>query len=148
MNALLLAMALTMSQPKPKQVVFVCEHGTVKSVVAIEYFNRLAREKGLNVHAISRGTNPDSVVPGPVAAGLRQDGFDVSAFRARLFTKDDLANSVMVVALDAPVETVVGSTLPVQRWDGMPAVSEDYAKARTAILARVKRLVDSLAAKR
>jgi hypothetical protein len=148
MRVLALVLLLGAQQPKPKQVVFVCEHGTVKSVVAVEHFNRLAKERGLNVRAISRGTKPDSTVPGPVAAGLKGDGFDVSAFRARPFTREDLASSLMVVALDAPVESVVGAALPVVRWDGMPAVSENYGVARTAIVDKVKRLVDSLAKRR
>ena len=33
-------------------VVFVCEHGAAKSVVAAAHFNRMARERGLAVRAI------------------------------------------------------------------------------------------------
>jgi hypothetical protein len=48
--------------PRPQRIVFVCEHGTVKSVVALEYFNQLARKKGIPFEAISRGTHPDSTL--------------------------------------------------------------------------------------
>ncbi len=40
-------------------IVFVCEHGAAKSVIAATYFNKLANEKGLNLKAIARGTHPD-----------------------------------------------------------------------------------------
>ncbi len=32
--------------PQPRTVLFVCEHGAAKSVIAAEEFNRLAKQKG------------------------------------------------------------------------------------------------------
>ena len=133
-------------QPPPANVVFVCEHGTVKSLVAIEEFNRIAKERGLGVRAVSRGTRPDTTVPTPVRAGLTADGFDVSGFRATLFERRDLQNTLLVVALDAEVDSVVDRKVPVERWDRLPSVTADYKTARTAIVERVRRLVDSLVA--
>ena len=130
------------------RVVFVCEHGTVKSLVALEYFNRLARARHLPLAAISRGTTPDTAVPRSVANGLTADGFDVSAFRPRRFTSEDLSRGLLVVALDADVDPVVDKRLPVLRWDGLPSVTANYGVARSAIAARVEKLVDSLAATR
>jgi chromate transporter len=46
-----------------RTVVFVCEHGSAKSVVAASLFDRMAKERGLPVRAISRGTTPDASVP-------------------------------------------------------------------------------------
>lgn len=128
-----------------QRVVFVCEHGTVKSLVALEVFNRLARRQNVRAQGISRGTHPDSAVPPSVSAGLLSDGFDVSAFRARLFTRQDLESSILVVALDASVDSVVDRAVPVVHWDGLPSVTADYRRARDAITLRVKHLVDSLA---
>src|SRR5687768_4809321 len=61
-------------------VVFVCEHGTVKSVIALAYFRQLAQERHLNIRAISRGTAPDSAVPARVREGLRLDGLVLGPF--------------------------------------------------------------------
>jgi hypothetical protein len=36
-------------------IVFVCEHGAAKSVIATEYFNKLARERGLPYRPTFRG---------------------------------------------------------------------------------------------
>jgi hypothetical protein len=129
----------------PARVVFVCEHGTVKSLVAVEYFNRLALARGLHAEAISRGTKPDSVIPGVVRTGLEADGFDVSAFRPQRFTRDDAVPAILVVALDAEVETVAGGFARIIRWDGLPSVTADYGGARNAIVTRIQQLVDSLA---
>lgn len=129
-----------------QHVVFVCDHGTVKSLVALEVFNRLAAARGLRAEASSRGTKPDAQVPVVVRNGLAADGFDVRAFRAQLFTRRDVAPGALVVALDADVDSVVAGRATVVRWDGLPSVLANYTEARTAITARVRRLVDSLAA--
>jgi chromate transporter len=76
---------------KPARVVFVCEHGSVKSLIAMDYFNRSARKRGLKYRAVARGTAPEATVPGPVREGLRGDGFVVSGFVPRLFNASDVA---------------------------------------------------------
>src|ERR1043165_9307155 len=75
------------TKAEPAKIVFVCEHGTVNSVVALEHFNRLAQARGLDIVGLSRGTRPDSTVPAVVSRGLLLDGFDVSTFSARPPTK-------------------------------------------------------------
>src|SRR5262249_33615945 len=62
---------------KPQTIVFVCEHGSAKSVIAAAHFNRLASEKGLPYRAIARGINPDDKIPATVSNGLAADGLTV-----------------------------------------------------------------------
>ena len=145
--ALVAAFGVPVAAQQPR-IVFVCEHGTVKSLVALEYFTRYARERGLRMDAISRGTRPDSAVPSVVASGLRSDGFDLRGFRPQKFTPLDLSGALLVVALDANIDSVVEGTRTVARWDGMPSVMVSYATGRRAIERRVRRLVDSLSAGR
>src|SRR5215471_2722365 len=59
-------------------VVFVCEHGSAKSVIAAAHFNRLAAARGLPYHAVARGTNPDPEVAAGVVNGLVADGLKVN----------------------------------------------------------------------
>ena len=56
----LIVALMFMLQPstRDKAVVFVCEHGAAKSVVATAYFNTLAAERGLPFRATFRGTAP------------------------------------------------------------------------------------------
>ncbi len=130
-------------------VVFVCEHGTVKSVVAMAYFTKLAQERHLRLRAISRGTNPDSRVPSLVQDGLRADGLRLGPFTPTRFSPADLSSAVAVISFDQPsVATLVAGRLPTSAWDGMPAVSDDYGVARDAIRRRVTELMDSLAKRR
>ena len=140
---------VSMLQAPPPTVVFVCEHGTVKSVVAMAWFNKLAAERGLTLRAISRGTAPDPAVPGPVLEGLRGDSLTLGAFTPLLFTPADVRSAVAVISFDQPgVAATVAGKAPVTAWDSLPAVSEDYGKASAAIRRRVARIVDSLAAAR
>lgn len=131
--------------PDSQTVVFVCEHGTVKSVVALAYFRQLAQERDLNIRAISRGTAPDSAVPARVREGLRLDGLVLGPFTPARFTLADLVSAITVISFDQPtVAELVGGRVPTAQWNGLPAVSEDYRIARDSIRVRVTRLVDSL----
>src|SRR3954447_1387630 len=65
----------------PSTIVFVCEHGSAKSVVAAAHFNRLAAEARLPFRAVSRGVKPDAEVAVGVKAGLAADGIGVSSWR-------------------------------------------------------------------
>ena len=86
-------------------VVFVCEHGAAKSVIAAAHFNRLAAEKGLPYRAVSRGTKPDEVVAPAVKAGLASEGLDVSTWRPRAVSDDDIKRAKTVVSLATDLPT-------------------------------------------
>lgn len=60
--------------PDKRIVVFVCEHGAAKSVLAATYFDRLAGEMGLTLRAVARGTHPDPQLSPQVVQGLLKDG--------------------------------------------------------------------------
>lgn len=47
-------LAAAAGEGSPQQVVFVCEHGNVKSLMAASYFNQLAAQRGLRWRAVSR----------------------------------------------------------------------------------------------
>jgi arsenate reductase (thioredoxin) len=126
-------------------VVFVCEHGSVKSLIAMDYFNRGAQERGLAFRAVARGTAPESTVPSFVREGLRSDGFVVSGFVPRLFTSSDVDDASLVVSFDQDVAKTVGGRARHLRWDNLPAVSTDYERGRDEIVRHVDELIDELA---
>ena len=129
-----------------KTVLFVCEHGTVKSLLAKVLFEQYAKEVGLNMRAESRGTHADSVVPPAMLRGLAQDNVSLGSWKPHTLEPKDLAAASYVVSLDVPSDAVSASTAPRVQWDGLPAVTQDYAKGRDAIRTRVHALVDSLKA--
>ena len=130
-------------------VVFVCEHGSVKSALALVYFREMAAQKGLAYRAVSRGTAPDTALPPFMRAGLRGDGLSLGAFTPTRFSDADLRNALLVVSFDQPsIAQTVGGRLPTIAWDNLPAVSANYEVARDSIKQRVALLVDSLARER
>lgn len=124
-------------------VLFVCLHASAKSLIAAEYFNKLAAERRLPFRAISAGTEPDDAVPPHVVAGMKGDGFDVSRRKPQRLTKDVASPARVAVSFGPDLAGFAAPTCRVEQWD-VPAVSDDYAIARTAIKARVERLVAGL----
>ena len=134
------------SAPKA-QVLFVCQHGNVKSIMAASYFNQQAEKLGLPYRAVARGVAPDSsTVPQPIAAGLRADGIDVDGFRAEAVKASDTAASARVVTIGATLsaqsEKAAGGR--VEQWNDVPPASEGFAETRDAIKAHVRKLIEQL----
>jgi hypothetical protein len=125
-------------------VVFVCLHGSAKSLIAAQYFTRLAQERGLRYDAASAGLEPDAAVPEPVVLGLRRDGFDVSDYVPRHVRGEQLANAARVVTFGCELPVASGLR-SVESWNDLPMVSDGFDTARDAIVSRVKLLVDTLA---
>lgn len=123
-------------------VLFVCEHGSVKSLLAKLLFERAAAREGLRVAAVSRATAPDSEVPAWMRAALERDGFDLGPWKPTAVTEADARSARATVAFD--VSLPAGIDVPIEHWDGLPAVSKDYAVGRDAIGARVDQLVAEL----
>jgi protein-tyrosine-phosphatase len=124
-------------------IVFVCEHGAAKSILAAAYFNRLAREKGLSLYAIARGTHPDAELSAKTVSGLREDGLTPEDSIPRKLTGEDLRSAHRIVSFcDLPGEYHQKSN--VERWDDIPPVSADYRAARDAIAARIQTLIESI----
>jgi protein-tyrosine-phosphatase len=128
-----------------RTVVFVCEHGSVKSLIAREWFNRLAAERHLEVRAVSRGVAPDKSVPPAIATALQGDGFDVSGFEPRPFVASDAAGAVRIVAIGVDLAaSPARGTARIDSWTGVPPASEDYDASRDVLRQRVSDLLDSL----
>ncbi len=129
-------------------IVFVCEHGSVKSLIAAQWFNKLAAERGLRHRAISRGVAPDASVPRGIADKLRTDGFNVGGFTPAALSELDLRGAERVISIGIDATSVTkGSRVKVDEWTDIPAASENYAASRDAIVMRINRLLSELKSK-
>jgi protein-tyrosine-phosphatase len=155
LNLLLLtSVALAQSaSPQPEvnasTVVFVCEHGAAKSVIAAAHFNRLASELKLPYRAVARATNPDDAVAPAVRSGLAAEGLDVGAWKPKAVSEEDITRAARVVSLatDLPQRTP-SVKRKLLEWNDIPSVSQDYTAARAAIVREVENLVTKLAAEK
>jgi protein-tyrosine-phosphatase len=129
------------------RVVFVCAHGNLKSLIASEWFNRLAAERGIAAHAVARGLTPENPVPRSIARQLRRDGIDVSGFEARALAPGDVdgASAVVMIGVEPPA-WVKRRGVTVDAWDGIPPASERYGDSRDAMRARIDVLLRDLRA--
>ncbi len=126
-------------------ILFVCEHGSAKSIVAAAHLNRLAEERGLNLVAIARDLNPDQQLLPQAVQGLEADGLSTDGLKPQRFCSADLAGAVRIVTF-CPLLKEESVPLPVEEWNGVPPVSADYAKSRDAMLRHLDALLEELEA--
>jgi protein-tyrosine-phosphatase len=122
-------------------IVFICEHGAAKSVVAAACFNQFAHEMGLDLRAIARGTNPDDRLSPQVVKGLSEDSLTLPESVPQKLTEADLQSAQRVITFcELPDE--YQPKIIVEHWDDIPPVSENYKHARDVIVERIRQLLD------
>lgn len=134
------------AETAPGQILFVCEHGNVKSLMATAYFNQIAGQQNLPFIAISRGTAPDSnSVPAFALQGLGQDGLDVAGFVPVQLSAADLASAQRIISFGVSLpERAQGQPSSAEKWDDVPPASRDFAGASASIKAHVQALIVQL----
>lgn len=124
------------------EILFICEHGSAKSMVAAAHFNRIAVERGRTMRAVSRGTDPDALVHPAALDGQAMEGLTPPGEPKRL-SATDLGSAQRIIAFSdllADYNLHTEATI----WT-VPPVSENYGVARDAILERVSALFAELA---
>src|SRR5262245_39029011 len=107
-----IAPAQSSKQPESaaSTVLFVCEHGAAKSIIAVAHFNDLAKKRGLSVRAVSRGTNPDPVFAPHVVKGLEGEGLPRPEGKPQLVSEGDVRKAGQVVTLGCKLPQKAEST--------------------------------------
>ena len=142
---LLLVAWTAAAQDANHPVVFVCEHGSVKSLIAASLFDRTAEQRGLPFRAISRGVSPEEHVPPAIVTAMRGDGFEVEEFRPQLLQAEDVTGAERVVAIGVDLKArSAEARTPIQSWDDIPPASVDYAAARAGLQRHIDALLDEL----
>jgi len=139
----LVALALQIA-PGGKAVIFVCEHGAAKSVIATAYFNTLAAERGLPYRATFRGTSPQDDLSVRAVAGLKADGVPVPPGRPAAISDDDVAGASHIFAIGCTLPERAQRSGKAADWSDVPD-DQGYGPMRDAIVRHVKRLLDELA---
>ena len=124
-------------------IVFVCEHGAAKSIIAAAYFNKLAGEKNLDIRAIARGTDPDEELSPKTIAGLGKDGLTPMESIPQKLSRADVESARRIIAFcELPEEYQRKSSI--ENWDDVPPVSEDYEMARDVIIGHLDHLMNNM----
>jgi arsenate reductase (thioredoxin) len=147
--SLLTIIGLAVGQPNSAEptIVFVCEHGAAKSVIATAYFNKIAAERGLKARAVYRGVNPQAELSVGAMKGLREDGLQVEEHKPTPITQSDVDAATVVFAIGCTLPSIAAKSGKADSWDDVPD-DTGYAATRNAIKRHVERLVDQLLRRR
>jgi arsenate reductase len=124
-------------------IVFVCEHGAAKSVIATAYFNKIAAERGLPDRAIYRGANPQAELSVSALKGLKEDGLALPSGKPSPITNEDVSGATHIFAIGCALPAHAASSGKADSWDDVPE-DQGYAAQRDAIKKHVERLIDQL----
>ena len=139
-----LAFALaTQAATSGPAVVFVCEHGAAKSVVATAYFNKLAAERGLPFRATFRGTTPQDDLSVRAVAGLKADGVAIPSGKPAAITDHDVAGATYIFAIGCSLPEKARQSGKAADWSDVPD-DQGYAPMRDAIVRHVQQLLNDL----
>ena len=141
--AFLLGIVCTTSYAQTKKIVFVCEHGSAKSIIAVSYFNKIAKERNLSWEAVSRGTTPDAEISAKTKQLLTDDHISVPPVKPQAITQKDIDDANQVI-LFFPLPENIKQRDNVDYWPGIDAVNGDFQKLRDDIVAKLLPLIDSL----
>jgi arsenate reductase (thioredoxin) len=152
MEVVLAALLLTLGDgrmqlttaPAPA-VLFMCPHGAAKSLMASAYFQKLAKERGLNVRVDSAGTEPDPQLSKGVVAHLEKNGYAIPIEKPRAATPADMSSADLVISMGCDLSRLPRPKGTVQHWN-VPDFSADFTAAERAIRDHVTKLVDELIA--
>src|SRR5206468_3364387 len=124
-------------------VVFVCEHGAAKSVIATMYFTMIAAERGLHARATYRGVNPQADLSVGALKGLRDDGLSVPDQKPSPITQADIETATVMFAIGCTLPSNATASGKAGTWDDVPE-DKGYGAMRDAIKRHVERVIDDL----
>lgn len=125
-----------------QRMVFVCERGAAKSVIAANYFNKLAAERGLNYEAVCRATAPDSTLTAATRAGFKADNIAQNKNPQKLALIDTL--NVNRIVMFTPIPGDFKTATPIEDWSSTQNINGTYEQRREAIIKKIDSLLDSL----
>jgi arsenate reductase (thioredoxin) len=152
MNSIVLALAASVlignaqsstTSTQAPTVVFVCEHGAAKSVIATAYFNKIARERGLPYRATFRGTDPQAELSVSALKGLREDGIEIPNGKPTVISSTDVEKATHVFAIGCTLPASATASGKAASWSDVPD-GEGYARTRDAIVRHVAALLEEL----
>jgi len=126
------------------EVLFVCEHGAAKSIIAAAEFNRMAKARGLPYRAVSRGTHPDAQFSEATLKGLKKDRLPEPKGKPQMVTSADVTRASRVVTLGCNLPDSVGGSAKTEDWNDISSPGKDYDSARKDIDRRLEKLLGQL----
>jgi protein-tyrosine-phosphatase len=125
------------------RVVFVCEHGAAKSLIATAYFNKLAADRGLPYRATFRGTAPQEALSVRAVEGLKADGVPIPDGKPAALAPGDIAQATHIFAIGCELPDAARESGKADDWNDVPD-DQGYVPMRDGIVRHVRWLLDEL----
>ena len=125
-------------------VLFVCQHGAAKSVLAAELLERKASELHVPVDVRVAGVDPSETIADGVLTLFPDRADQLRDRRPRGVERGDVEAATVTVTFNVASDELPARPSRQLAWDDIPAVSEDPAGARDAIDRRVGELIERL----
>jgi arsenate reductase (thioredoxin) len=123
------------------KILFVCEHGAAKSIIAAAWFNKLAHENGINLQAVARGTSPDDELSPITVQGLTTDGLTSTEVTPQKLLAAEIQSAQRVITFGDLFNKEDHQDVKIENWNDVPPVSRDYQIAREVIMDHLTRLL-------
>lgn len=127
----------------PPDVIFVCEHGAAKSVIATAYFNKMTADRHLPYRAAFRGVNPQDELSARAVEGLKADGIVIPVGRSAGIAADDVRDATYVFAIGCTLPDHARRSDKAHDWSDVPD-DQGYGPMRDAIVRHVTQLPNNL----
>jgi len=125
------------------RIMFVCEHGAAKSLIAAAYFNKLAAERGLPDRAMFRGADPQEAISNRAVEGLRADGIAIPNGNPTGIGAADVTQVTHIFAIGCVLPKVAAASGKASDWSDVPD-DKGYGPMRDAIVAHVRVVLDEI----
>ena len=145
--ASLVAMA-TSGRAQSNKVIFVCEHGAAKSVIAAAYFNKIAKERNVDWQAVSRGTSPDAEIGQSTKEGLTADHLYDPTFSPKKLSLKDTSNVKAIIRFTTLPGEFNKANIKTEDWSNLRDIDSGYTLRRDAIVHQINEFLDSLPQKK
>jgi hypothetical protein len=139
----LMALTSISGNGQTKKVIFVCEHGAGKSVVAAAYFNKIAKDRNLDWEASCRGTDPDEEVSTPTKDGLRADNLLDPTLSPKKLAQGDTSNLEKII-LFTKLPDDFNTSIKSEDWSSLPNIDAKYEVRRDALIKKINEFFDSI----
>ena len=133
-----------------KTILFVCVHNAGRSQMAEAMLNRLASDRGLEVHGISAGTQGGAEINPSAVRAMEEVGISMAGQRPKVLTQAmvDQANQIITMGCDVDAAACPARFLVTEDWgldDPKGKSLDDVRRIRDEIKARVLTLLDEVA---
>ena len=125
-------------------VLFVCQHGAAKSVLASELLAQHAAALDLPLTARSAGVEPDATVSDRLIELFPERAWELAGRQPRRVTGEDIRDASITITFNVPPGELPAPPAELLTWDDVPPVSDDPIAARATVERHIEALLERL----